>query len=88
MFGKGSQSEVEWLRARVEFLEHQLTMIADETAKARLLPRPERRESTGKARGNWRYAEDRPAVNAAEAARNGHKAAVEAEQSFNDPRQP
>lgn len=87
MFGKGNQSEVEWLRARIEFLENQLTMIADERAAARLVPRPERKEPTTPARRNHRFIEDRPTVTPSQAAVQGHEAAVKTEQAF-DPRQP
>lgn len=89
LFGEDSRDRhIAFLEKRVEFLEEQLTMIADKTAAARLVPRPERKPPTGPTKTHHRFLEDRPDVTPTQAASDGHKAAVAAEASFNDPRQP
>lgn len=86
LFG-GDESEVSWLRSQVKFLQEQLVMIADQAAIARLTPKAERKDPTGKPRGSWRHLEDRPTGTEHELAAEGAETSARAAQSF-DPRQP
>jgi hypothetical protein len=88
VFGKDPrEDEIAWLRQQVDFLQKQLACIADEKAAARLAPPAERRELTGKPRGNWRFRVDKPTQTSDAAAAAGHEAAQRVEAAF-DSRQP
>jgi hypothetical protein len=89
VFGKDPRDEeIFWLRSQVKFLQEQLVMIADQSAAARLLPRPERRDATGKARSSHRFLEDRPNGTTSELAQIAAENAAAVERSFVDTRQP
>ena len=89
LFGEDPRdSQIRWLQQQVEFLTKLLGNVADATAMARTLPRPEPNEPQGKPKGNWRYKEDRPQQTAAEATTAGMEAAAAAERAFRDERQP
>jgi len=88
LFGKDPRDEhIAWLQARIEFLEAQLTMIADSTAAARLVPRPDRKPPTGKPKTPWRHLVDKPEQDSMSAGLAAAEEARRAEQSF-DARQP
>jgi hypothetical protein len=89
LFGKDPRDEeISWLRGQVKFLQEQIVMIADQSAAARLLPRPERNGATGKARSSHRFLEDRPNGTTSELAQIAAENAAAVERSFVDTRQP